>query len=224
MSVTFTGDPATGSNGSHTTSGVSAGTVRPMRIRLPYTLTTFNLGHTVTVTYTITRGSTAPVTSDPLVLYVLTLAQRELSVPLIAEADQIGQGRFLKLDGLSNFTLHIDAWTLNTSGQFLWLWLLGVNADGSIFNKPYWRPPGNVIANEFNRFGFYETIELVTDLLGLKDNSVLSLILMVGLQGSQDLSLAQAFAHRNYIVRTAPTCAEDIVGQRSGRSGDRRWR
>lgn len=210
VSVTFTGDPATGSNGSHTTSAVSAGTVRPMLIRLPFTLTTFNLGQTVTVTYTITRGNAAPVTSDPLVLYVLTLAQRDLPSALITEADQLGEGRFLNLDGLGSFTLRINAWTLGTRGQFLWLRLLGVNADNSISDRPYWRPPGNVIADEFNRFGYYETVHPATDLRSLKHGSVLSLILMVGLQGSQDPALAQPFAHRNYIVLTDPTSAPRI--------------
>lgn len=210
VSVTFTGDPATGSNGSHTTSAVSAGTVRPMLIRLPFTLTTFNLGQTVTVTYTITRGNAAPVTSDPLVLYVLTLSQRDLPRSLITEADQLGEGRFLNLDGLNNFTLRINAWTLSTRGQFLWLRLLGVNADNSVFDRPYWGPPGNVIADEFNRFGYYETVHSTTDLWSLKHGSVLSLILRVGLQGSQDPSLAQPFAHRNYIVLTDPTSAPRI--------------
>ncbi|WJK11935.1 hypothetical protein [Pseudomonas fluorescens] len=210
VSVMFTGDPATGSNGSHTTSAVSAGTVRPMHIRLPFTLTTFNLGRTVIVTYTITRGNAAPVTSDPLVMYVLTLAQRDLPRALITEADQLGEGRFLNLDGLSSFTLRIDAWTLSTRGQFLWLRLLGINADNSVFDRPYWGPPGNVIADEFNRFGYYETPHPATDLRSLKHGSVLSLILMVGLQGSQDPSFAQPFAHRNYIVLTDPTSAPRI--------------
>ncbi|WP_166225385.1 hypothetical protein [Pseudomonas atagonensis] len=210
VSVTFTGDPATGSNGSHTTGALSAGTVRPMIFRLPFTLTTFNLGQTVTVTYTITRSNAALVTSDPLVLYVLTLAQRDLPRALITEAGQLGEGRFLNLDGLSHFTLRINAWTLSTRGQFLSLRLLGVNADNSVFDRPYWGPPGNVIAEEFNRFGYYETVHSTTDLRSLKHGSVLSLILMVGLQGSQGPAPAQPFAHRNYIVLTDPTSAPRI--------------
>ncbi len=202
VSVAWTGAPGSGANGSLTTAFINAGNTRPLVIRIPVSLVLFNLSQTVTVTYTIIRGTAAPVTSEPQVVYVLPLAQRDLPRPFITQAEQSGEGPILDINGLTDITLRINAWPLSARGQFLWLWLEGKNADGSDFRMRYWSAPSNVITDEFIRFGFYERSHSANALQGLKDRSVLTLKLMVGLQGSPDESLAQPFAHRNYIVLT----------------------
>lgn len=211
VSVTWAGDPNSGADGSHTTPFISFGSTGQLRITLTNALVTFNLANTVTVTYAVMRGSAAPVISRPLVFYVLPLAQRDLPRLLITEAENFGEGPQLDLDGLNSVTLRINAWLLHARGQFLWSRLLGVNADGSIFDKSYWSPPEDVLADQFIRFGFYESILPATDLQSLKQGSVLSLILMAGLRMNPDPSLAQTFAHRNYIVLTDPASAPRIA-------------
>jgi hypothetical protein len=102
---------------------------------------------------------------------------------------------------LTEFTLRINAWALQTQGQYFWLRLRGTNADDSVFDKLYWSAPGNVVDQKFDK-GFYAQ-DYPADLLkGLKDRSTLTLEFMVGLQGSLDPADAQRFAHRNYIVST----------------------
>lgn len=211
VSVTWTGAPGSGADGSLTTAFINAGSTRPLVIRIPVSLAIFNLSQTVTVTYTIIRGAAAPVTSEPRVVYVLPLAQRDLPRPVITQAEQSGEGPMLDINGLTDITLRINAWALSARGQFLWLWLEGKNADGSDFRMRYWGAPGNVITDEFIRFGFYERSHSAIALHGLKDRSVLTLKLMVGLQGSQDESLAQPFAHRNYIVLTSAVVSREVT-------------
>ncbi|NMN75033.1 hypothetical protein AF70_00005560 [Pseudomonas sp. KD5] len=211
VSVTWTGAPGSGPNGSLTTAFINAGSTRPLVSRLPNSLVIFNLGQTVTVTYTIIRGTAAPVTSEPQVVYVLPLAQRDLPRPFITQAEQSGEGPILDINGLTDVTLRINAWPLSARGQFLWLWLEGKNADGSNFRMRYWSAPSNIITDEFIRFGFYERSHSAIALHGLKDRSVLTLKLMVGLQGSLDESLAQLFAHRNYIVLTSAVVSREVT-------------
>ncbi|EJM18580.1 hypothetical protein PMI21_02152 [Pseudomonas sp. GM18] len=211
VSVTWTGAPGSGPNGSLTTAFINAGSTRPLVSRLPNSLVIFNLGNTVMVTYTIIRGTAAPVTSEPQVVYVLPLAQRDWPRPFITQAEQSGEGPMLDVKGLTDFILRINAWPLGGRGQYLWLRLTGTNADDSVFDEEYWKPPSDVITDQFNRFGYYERSHSATALHGLKDRSVLTLKLMVGLQGSQDPSLAQPLAHRNYIVLTSAVVSREVT-------------
>lgn len=202
ISVTLAGAPGTGAEGSYTSSFSPAGTARPVERRIDNSLVTFNLSKTITLTYSVKRGTSAPVTSQPLILYVLPMAQGDLPRPFIPQATDDGEGLMLYVNELTEFTLRTHAWSLHRQGQYLWQRLRGTKADGSVFDVPYWSAPNNVIDDEFNRFGFYERNYSAVPLQGLKDRSVLTLELMVALQKSQDESLAQKFAHRNYIVRT----------------------
>ncbi|WP_148057448.1 hypothetical protein [Pseudomonas brassicacearum] len=164
-------------------------------------LTIFNLGHTVTVTYTVIRGNAEPVTSQPLIFYVLSVSQSDLPRPFITQASDSGEGLVLDVNRLTEFTLRINAWILQMRGQFFWLRLLGTNADGSPFNEVYWSAPSNVVGPEFSK-GFHAQNFSADPLKGLENHSILTLVLKVGLQGSQDETLSQPFAHRSYIVRT----------------------
>ncbi|WP_445177749.1 hypothetical protein [Pseudomonas sp. McL0111] len=209
--VKWIGAPGSGDEGSYTSNFFMLGHVRPVELRIDKELVTFNLGQTVTVTYDLKRGTEPAVTSQPLLLYILPIAQGDLPRPFIAEAADAGEGQMLSLTGLDDFTLRINAWLLGLRGQYLWLRLRGTNADDSAFNVSYWSALDNVIADEFNRFGFYERTYPSSPLQGLKDRSVLNLQLMAGLQKNPDEALAQKFAHRNYIVSTNASTAPLIV-------------
>jgi hypothetical protein len=164
-------------------------------------LVIFNQEETVTLTYTVKRGTAEPVTSQPLIVYVLRVSAVDLPRPLITQAPNFGEGQDLDVNNLTEFTLRINAWGLLMRGQFFWLRLRGTNADGGPFDKVYWSAPGNVVDKEFSG-GFYARNYSANPLKGLLDRSLLTLEFMAGLEGSQVEALAQPFAHRNYIVRT----------------------
>ncbi|KJH79971.1 hypothetical protein UG46_27205, partial [Pseudomonas fluorescens] len=66
---------------------------------LPVTLTAYNLGKAVTVTYTVTRDGTALPDSLPLALNVQAISS--LTTPLIPQAAQGGIGSELDLDSFT---------------------------------------------------------------------------------------------------------------------------
>lgn len=197
--VTWAGAPGAGS---YTSAFFSVDGLRPLEVGIGGALLViFNQGMTVALSYTVMRGSAEPVTSQPLILYVLPVTQNDLPRPFITQAPDSGEGLALDVRDLTEFTLRINSWALQTRDQYFWLRLRGVNADGSDFNEVYWRPPDNVVGQSFSK-GFYAQNYPAVRLKGLKDRSTLTLMLKAGLQGSQDEALAQKFAHRNYIVRT----------------------
>jgi hypothetical protein len=199
VSITWAGAPGAGS---YTSVFFPVGELRPLEVGIGGALLAiFNLGTTVILTYTVIRGTAEPVTSQPLIVYVLPIAQIDLPRPVIPQAQDFGEGLILDVNNLTEFTLRINAWPLLMRGQYFWLRLRGTNADDSVFNEVYWSAPGNVVDQEFSR-GFYARNYSADPLKGLKDRSTLTLALMAGLEGSQDEALAQPFAHRNYIVRT----------------------
>lgn len=189
------------------------GFARPFQTHIDTRLVTFNLGHTVVFTYTVYRG-TAEFVSQALALYVAPINLFELPRPFIRQADNDGQGFELLVSDLDEFTLRINAWLLGTRGQCFWLTAKGTNADGSDFEASYWRAPVNVVDEDFQRYGFFEQNFPAAPLKALKNGSVLTLKFMAGLQGSEDPSLAQAFAHRNYIIRTGSAVTPRILSVR----------
>lgn len=199
VSVTWAGAPGPGS---YTSGFFPVGELRPLEVGIGGTpLVIFNQGKTVTLSYSVIRGTSAPVTSQPLILYVLPLSQSDLPRPFISQATDFGEGLVLDVNALTEFTLRINAWPLLIQGQYFWLRLRGINANHSVFNEEYWSAPNNVVDQEFNK-GFYARNYSADPLKRLKDRSTLTLEFMAGLEGSQDVALAQRFAHRNYIVRT----------------------
>ncbi len=209
LTINWAGTPGPGS---YTSPRIPIGGFeRPFQTHIDNLLVAFNFEQTVIVTYTVYRGTEPPVTSQPLPLYITRINQLNLPRPFIRQADDDGQGRELNVSNLSEFTLRINAWLLGRRGNPFWLKLKGTNADGSDFEASYWQAPDNVVDDEFNRFGFFEQNFPAAPLHGLQNRSVLSLSFMAGLQGSQDPSLAQPFAHRNYIVLTGASSGPRIT-------------
>lgn len=201
LTITWAGTPG---SGSYTSPRIPiGGFTRPFQTHIDNLLVAFNVQQSVIVFYTVYRGIEPPVTSQPLPLYITRINQLNLPRPFIRQADNDGQGGELNVSNLSEFTLRINAWLLGRRGNPFWLELKGQNADGSDFKARYWQAPGNMVDDEFNRYGFFEQNFDAEPLQRLRNRSVLSLNFMAGLQGSQDPLLAQPFAHRNYIVLSA---------------------
>lgn len=223
--VTWQGAPGTPAEGSYTSGFVEVGNTRPAELRIPNSLVTFNLGRTVTLTYTvISEDDPEPRTSQPLILYVLPLAQGDMPRPFIPQADNAGEGLVLNVNDLTEFTLRINGWPLIAYNQNHWLRLRGTNANGSAFEAVYW--PRTVVDQQLILHGFYAKNFVADPLKRLMDRSTLILEFMATLDGSDDETTALIFAPRNYIVRTdAPKTpvilsVRDPLGQDIADGGD----
>lgn len=203
FSVKWQGAPGTPAEGSYTSDFVLVGNARPVELRIPNSLVTYNLGQTITLTYTVISGDLEPQTSQPLILYVLPLAQGDLPRPFIPQADNGGEGLKLDVNNLTEFTLRINGWPLIAYNQTFWLRLRGTNANGSAFEVMYW--PGIVVDESFILRGFHAQNHDAAPLKGLRNLSILTLELMATLGRSQDEAVAMRFAPRHYIVRTDST-------------------
>lgn len=202
ISVKWQGAPGTPAEGSYTSGFVDVGGKRPFELLIAPSLAAINQGQTVTLTYDIIRGNSPPVTSQPLILYVLPLAQADLPRVFIEQADETGQGLNLFVEDLPQFTLHINAWLLINQGDFFWARLKGINANDSVFDQQYWKAPDNLVGPEFFRLGFFAQTFAAAPLKGLKDRSVLTVEFAASVNRSQDEVEAVRFAPRHYIVRT----------------------
>ncbi|WPN56113.1 hypothetical protein [Pseudomonas sp. P9_31] len=202
ISVTWTGAAGTPAEGSYTTGFVEAGSTYPREIPLYTAMVAFNLGKTVTVTYTVIRENSEPVTSLPLTLNVLPLAQDALPRPFITQAPDYGAGSVLDVRDLTEFTLRMNGWPLIAYGQYVWLHLKGTNADGSLFNVTYWKAPTDNVSQPWIRYGFHQQNFSANPLKGLKDGSTLTLEFKAALGRSLNEDEAVRFALRTYTVRT----------------------
>jgi len=199
--ITFTWAGTPGS-GSYTTPRIPiSGFKRPFTTHIDNILVALNLGLTVIVFYTLYRGTEPPVESQLLPLYIPLINQLDLPLPVIKEASVEGEGRDLDVSERTEVTLRIRTWLFSRREQFFWLQLTGVKADGSVWEAWYWQAPGNIVGNGFS-LGYYEQKIPAAPLQGLQNGSLLTMRFWAGLQNSPDLSEAQAFAHRNYIVKT----------------------
>ncbi|MFM9383788.1 hypothetical protein [Pseudomonas sp. UV AK001] len=208
-SITITWAGTSGS-GSYTSPRIPiSGFKPPFTTHIDNILVAFNLGQTVRVFYTLYRVTELPVESQLLPLYIPPINPLDLPRPVIKEASDEGEGTHLDVGDLTQVTLRIRSWLLSRREQFFWLLLTGVKADGSVWEAWYWQPPENVVGNRFS-LGYYEERVPAAPLQGLKNGSVLTMRFWAGLQNSPDLSKAQAFAHRNYIVLTDPVSAPGI--------------
>jgi len=210
LSVTWTGAPGTAAGGSHTTPArpISETT---LTIELPVTVLAFNLGKTVTVTYTVTRNG-APRTSLPLLLNVGTLPDSSLILPVIMEADDDGEGQEFNVGNLtSNATYRMGVWPLIATGQYVWLRLKGTNADGSNYNLQIHTAPGSMVSDKWLEQGYYERSIAFAGLRNLKDGSPLTMEFKAAFGKSTDESEAVVFPVRTYTIKAIEDVRPDIT-------------
>ncbi len=202
LSVTWTGAPGTAAGGSHTTPArpISETT---LTIELPVTVLAFNLGKTVTVTYTVIRNG-APRTSLPLLLNVGTLPDSSLILPVIMDADDDGEGQEFNVGNLtSNATYRMGVWPLIATGQYVWLRLRGTNADGSDYNLQIHTAPGSMVSDKWLEQGYYERSIAFAGLRNLKDGSPLTMEFKAAFGKSTDEDEAAVFPVRTYTIKAA---------------------
>ena len=208
------GSPAAGSHTTLTRPVSESG----IEIQIPVSVIAYNLGKPVTVIYSVTRGSAAPKDSMPLLLNVLQIAASEFKRPMIREADNNGEGSVLDLT--KGATVRIGVWPHIALGQFVWLTFKGKNASGGDHDLTIWYQPTVARVDEqWINDGYIEKTLLDSYLIGLGNNSQLSIIFKASLSKSQEESTAQAFEIRTYTVKAIELIKPTITSVRGTLSG-----
>ncbi|MFZ3284245.1 carbohydrate binding domain-containing protein [Pseudomonas sp.] len=152
--VTWTGAAGTLPAGSHTTTSHTVTTVEPQKIPLQVSVIAFSLGKSVTVSYTVTRGSRASVPSKTLTLAVLQLPTRELNTPKITDADANNVLDLVSL-GTKNATIRAGVFPLIAVGQQVWMDLKGFKENGDEHNATIWDGGGYYVNNTWVGQGYW---------------------------------------------------------------------
>ena len=208
LSVTWTGAPGTAAGGSHTTPArpISETT---LTIELPVTVLAFNLGKTVTVTYTVTRNG-VPRTSLPLLLNVGTFSDSSLKSPVIMEADNDGEGPEFNVANLTaNAVARIDVWPLIATGQRMWMRLTGTNANGTAYINDI--APGDPVTQPLIDRGYQNRGLTQAAMKNLKDGSDLTIECKTTFNKSTNESEAEPFPVRTYTIKAVEDVRPDIT-------------
>ncbi|KIH82329.1 hypothetical protein [Pseudomonas batumici] len=202
VSVTWAG---TAEEGSYVTTPQA---LPPNReIAIPIEVIAFNLGRSVTVSYTVTRNNNEPLPSDPLNLAVQTLAEDYLlgAKPKILQAANQGSGTELDLNSISaNATCWVGIWPLIAPDQDVWLRLKGTKADGTVpYDLNIWAPPprGPRTSPVWIDQGSYEVPAAYSYLKELKDGSTLTMEFKADLSKTTNEANAITFPLRTYTVK-----------------------
>ncbi|QHA83230.1 hypothetical protein E3Z27_16865 [Pseudomonas mediterranea] len=202
VSVTWTG---TAGAGSYTK---PAGDLPSNReIDLPVSVIAYNLGRSVTVSYTVTRsgGNESPA-SVPLTLAVQTIAENDLSgsKPKILQAGNNGEGPELDVASLTGHaTVRIDSWPLIAVNQYVWLRVKGKNNDDTDYELTLWSSVlGSRVSPGWVSDGFATNTVPLNDLRELKDGSTLTVEFKASFNQSIDENQATTFPLRVYTVQT----------------------
>ncbi|SFW98342.1 hypothetical protein [Pseudomonas sp. NFACC47-1] len=202
LKVTWTGAAGTPAGGSHTSGEW------PIRdgweVPIPNSVVAFNLGKSVTVTYTVIQNGVESPPSDPFVLNVQALSQDDLLVarPRILQAANNGEGAELDVATFTgNATVRIDAWPLIAQGQYVWLRLKGKNNDGTDYERVLWSSAlGSRVSASWVSDGFATNTVPFTELQGLRNGSTLTVEFKATLNQSAEEGLADTFPLRTYTV------------------------
>jgi type II secretory pathway component PulM len=216
VSVAWTG---TAGGGSHTTEWQTLPSNR--EIDMPVPVIAFNLGRSVTVTYTVTRNSGEKPPSAALTLAVGTLAESALepSRPRILQAADDGNGGELHIGSLSgNAMARIDSWPHIASGQSVWFRLEGTNADDSAYEKSLWLGTTHSVSPGWHDQGYGEAGIRLDELQALRDGSQLTLEFKASFNKSTDEAHATLFRLRTYTIRAAFDASAPSVKQATGSS------
>ncbi|RON51396.1 hypothetical protein BK666_03905 [Pseudomonas frederiksbergensis] len=208
ITVTWAAAAGRPAEGSHTTTSIDIVTVSPKDVPLPNSLVAFCLGTTVTVTYSVTRGSDPAQPSLPLLLNVLNIPSGDLPTPTIAGVT----ARDLNVAGLKDDDkLAVNEWLLQLSGQRVWLSLKGTKENGAEDELIIWEGPAH------NASSGLETPAPIDWLRTLKDGSELTITFMVNFDKVADRAMAVRFPVRTYTIRALALIAPTIASIRDSK-------
>ncbi|UST61756.1 hypothetical protein NF673_13945 [Pseudomonas moraviensis] len=201
--VTWTGAEGTLPAGSHTTDPWRVTTLGPQEIPLAVSVIAFNLAKSITLSYTVTRGTQDPKESRIRALAVSPIAQSDLPGPLITQASEQGEGPELDVSQLTtNATLRANSYPHIALKQYVWLKAKGTLKGGGDYLKTFWQPPGSHVSATWINQGFYAQNGFpLPDLQSLEDGRDLELEFKAGFGGTQVESEAVTFARRTYRIK-----------------------
>ncbi|SDU38584.1 MULTISPECIES: YncE family protein [Pseudomonas fluorescens group] len=206
--VRLTGAPGTPAAGSHTTEPWPVTTVGPQEIPLAVSVLAFNLAKSITLDYTVTRGTQDPKESRIRALAVLQLRVDLSHSPKIIQAADGGNGTDLDVSTLTAAaTLRGGFWPHIASGQRVWMRVEGTKKDDKPYTRTLWTGPSNAVNALWISQGYLDASLPLADLQWLKDQSELAVTFMSTPDHSTDENLALSFPVRTYTVKAV----EDAV-------------
>ena len=206
--VRWTGAPGTPAAGSHTTEPWPVTTVGPQEIPLAVSVLAFNLAKSITLDYTVTRGTQDPKESRIRALAVLQLRVDLSHSPKIIQAADGGNGTDLDVSTLTAAaTLRGGFWPHIASGQRVWMRVEGTKKDDKPYTRTVWTGPSNAVNTLWISQGYLDASLPLADLQWLKDQSELAVTFMSTPDHSTDENLALSFPVRTYTVKAV----EDAV-------------
>ncbi|MBV4460158.1 Ig-like domain-containing protein [Pseudomonas sp. COR58] len=208
LSVTWQGAPGSHAEGTHTTEAKPI-SQSGYSIALPPTVLAFNLGKTVSVTYTIKRGDKVFV-SPPLSLKVGTLPATALNSPIITDADA---SNVLDLAALGSKDVMIRAqdWALIAEGQQVWMSLHGRKSDGTAHDRVVWSGGASYVNATWFQQKYWNRSLANSYFKDLADGSQLTLKFKAALDKSNVAANAVVFAERVYTVKAVPLVVPEIT-------------
>ncbi|UEB93527.1 hypothetical protein LIS66_14055 [Pseudomonas sp. HN2] len=219
--VRWTGAPGTPAAGSHTTEPWPVTTVGPQEIPLAVSVLAFNLAKSITLDYTVTRGTQDPKESRIRALAVSPIAQSDLPGPLIVQASEQGEGPELDVSQLTtNATLRANSYPHIALRQYVWLKAKGTLKGGGDYSKTFWQPPGSQTNATWIDQGFYTHTFPLPDLQSLEDGRDLELEFKAGFGGSQVETEAVTFALRTYRIKAYENVVPTLDSVKGSPSGD----
>ncbi|WP_447797604.1 hypothetical protein [Pseudomonas moraviensis] len=219
--VRWTGAPGTPAAGSHTTEPWPVTTVGPQEIPLAVSVLAFNLAKSITLDYTVTRGTQNPKESRIRALAVSPIAQSDLPGPLIVQASEQGEGPELDVSQLTtNATLRANSYPHIALKQYVWLKAKGTLKGGGNYSKTFWQPPGSQTNATWIDQGFYTHTFPLPDLQSLEDGRDLELEFKAGFGGSQVETEAVTFALRTYRIKAYENVVPTLDSVKGSPSGD----
>ncbi|WPC25872.1 hypothetical protein OE648_14550 [Pseudomonas moraviensis] len=220
--VRLTGAPGTPAAGSHTTEPWPVNSVGPQEIPLAVSVIAFNLAKSITLDYTVTRGTQDPKESRIRALAVSPIAQSDLPGPLITQASEQGEGPELDVSQLTtNATLRANSYPHIALKQYVWLKAKGTLKGGGDYLKTFWQPPGSHVSATWINQGFYAQNGFpLPDLQSLEDGRDLELEFKAGFGGSQVETEAVTFALRTYRIKAYENVVPTLGSVTGSPSGD----
>jgi hypothetical protein len=208
--------------GSHTTDPWPVSTVGPQEIPLAVSVLAFNLDKSITLNYSVTRGTQDPKDSQTRTLAVLPIAQSHLRKPLIVQASESGEGPELDVSQLTTHgTLRANSYPHIALKQYVWLKAKGTSKGGGDYSKTFWQPPTSQTNATWINQGFFAHNGFpLADLQSLEDGSDLELEFKAGFGGSQVETDAVTFALRTYRIRAYENVVPTLGSVKGSPSGD----
>jgi YVTN family beta-propeller protein len=190
--------------GSHTTAPWPVATVGPQEIPLAVSVIAFNLDKSITLDYSMTRGTQEPKDSRTQTLAVLQLRVDLSHSPKIIQAADGGDGTELDVSTLTTAaTLRGGFWPHIADGQRVWMRAEGTKKDDTPYTRTLWTGPSNAVNGTWISQGYLDASLPLADLQSLKDLNPLNVVFMATPDRSTDENLALSFPVRTYTVKAA---------------------